>query len=148
MVSYRESDVVAVVEATGEASRTGKIDALDKAWGVAVTFADGHRKWFAYDLWCPLQWEKGFSMVLTNDKPADAFISPPEEVGRGWLPRPPKRTRKMSTTTMLSKESNVVDAVAARPQHDDDAVQYEISADGCFASFPLADICVEINDDV
>ena len=44
VVSYREGDVVAVVEATGEASRTGKIDALDKAWGVAVTFGDGHRK--------------------------------------------------------------------------------------------------------
>lgn len=137
MVSYREGDVVNVVKSTGETPHHGVVDALDNAWGVAVVFEDGSREWFAYELWCPLQFEKGFSMVLADEanfRPVDGFATPPEEVGRGWLPRPPKKKGRQTTIRPLSSSTST-------------AAMSTATDTGTGAARPYVATCIEGRDD-
>ena len=94
IVSYRPGEIVNVSR-NGEPSQLGMIDDVDHLWGVRVVWTDGRREWFSYDMWCPLSFDRGFSMILTDgsaentSKFADIPPAPPE-VGRGWLPVPPQ----------------------------------------------------------
>ena len=94
MVSFHPDDVVRYRSATGAPPRIGKVQELDPIWGVSVLWESGERSWFAYESWCPLQEETGWSLVLTTATftPAADFAAAPEELGRGWLKKPPVRT--------------------------------------------------------
>ena len=93
MVSFHPDDVVRYRATSGAPARIGQVKELDPIWGVCVLWGSGERSWFAYESWCPLQEETGWSLVLTTAKfaPAADFAVAPEELGRGWLAKPPVR---------------------------------------------------------
>ena len=93
LVSYRPGEVVEAFAGPSSDARVGRIADIDPNWGVAVSWSDGSNHWFEYEL-VPANFEKGFSMVITDAsrfKPSgDANAGPAaEDVGRGWLRRPP-----------------------------------------------------------
>ena len=94
MVSFHPDDVVRYTSATGAPPRVGRVEDLDPIWGVSVQWESGERSWFAYESWCPLREETGWSLVLTTAQfmPAADFAVAPEEFGRGWLAKPLIRT--------------------------------------------------------
>ena len=105
MVSFQPADVVSYRAATGAPPRIGKVEELNKISGVGVLWESGERSWFAYDYWCPLREEDGWSMVLTTAEftpaadcctPCTDFVAAPEEelLSRGWLNRPTVRLEK------------------------------------------------------
>ena len=88
MVSFQPADVVSYRAATGAPPRIGKVEELNKISGVGVLWESGERSWFAYDYWCPLREEDGWSMVLTTAEftpaadcctPCTDFVAAPEE---------------------------------------------------------------------
>ena len=97
MVSFHPGDVVRYRAATGAPPRIGKVEELDPIWGVSVLWESGERSWFAYESWCPLQEETGWSLVLSTAQftPAADFAAVPEELGRGWLKKPPVWLEKL-----------------------------------------------------
>ena len=81
--------------ATGAPPRIGKVEELNKISGVGVLWESGERSWFAYDYWCPLREEDGWSMVLTTAEftpaadcctPCTDFVVAPEEELREMFP--------------------------------------------------------------
>ena len=66
-------------------------------WGLAVVWEDGSRTWFPYEKWIE-DWSKtGFSVSDVDAslfQPTADFALAPEEVGRGWLEKPPKRRQR------------------------------------------------------
>ena len=88
MVSFQPADVVSYRAATGAPPRIGRVEELNKISGVGVLWESGERSWFAYDYWCPLREEDGWSMVLTTAEftpaadcctPCTDFVAAPEE---------------------------------------------------------------------
>ena len=68
LVSYREGEVVKVVDTKGDSPRIAKVTELHKELGVGVLWLDGSRTWYHYDLWCPFEFDRGFSMILADEK--------------------------------------------------------------------------------
>lgn len=56
---------------------------------------DGSRQWFSYDKWIEDWGKTGFSVKPVRDaslfQPSADFALAPEEPGRGWLNKPPRR---------------------------------------------------------
>ena len=52
--------------------------------------------------WCPLQEETGWSLVLSTAQftPAADFAAVPEELGRGWLKKPPVWLEKLQPLSL------------------------------------------------
>ena len=92
LVSYRDGDVVEVTSQTRV--YVGRVEEIDKKWGVAVIDERGRREWYALDLWCPMNFDTGFSVIRVDASrfvPDVGFRQQPPDIGRGWLQRPPAR---------------------------------------------------------
>ena len=108
---YVSGDIVRCVEGAGHAKeqcvegvcgprcspRIGRVQEQCVSWGLAVVWEDGSRQWFSYDKWIE-DWDKtGFSVKPVRDaslfQPSADFALAPEEPGRGWLNKPPRRRR-------------------------------------------------------
>ena len=87
LVSYQVGEIVQVVEEKGSPKRYAVVDEIDPIHGVAVLWEDGKRSWFGYDLWCPLSFDRGFSMVLAAD-PAGFQPTSKTPQPRGWTLKP------------------------------------------------------------
>ena len=118
MVSFQPADVVSYRAATGAPPRIGKVEELNKISGVGVLWESGERSWFAYDYWCPLREEDGWSMVLTTAEftpaadcctPCTDFVAAPEEeLGRLRPVRleKPKPDRSPSPTSQTGSSTS------------------------------------------
>ena len=105
LLSYREGETVQVVEKTGDPERIGRVAELDRVLGVSVLWEDGTRKWFHYDLWCPLNFDLGFSFVLTDAsrfQPTGNSAAAPS--AGDALPPPSKRIKFLSAEGRQEQE--------------------------------------------
>ena len=125
MTSLLPDDVVKHTPHTGASSRIGRIEEMNRDWGVAVVWETGERSWFPYDSWCPLREDTGWRMVLTMEPftPSADFALAPPKVGRGLLLRPPatlKRPRKTDAREEAAlrrecKEADCTETVTCAP---------------------------------
>ena len=134
LVSWDAGDVVEVIDASGVPPRVGRVEGKDREWGVAVIWEDGSRTWFAFDRWCPLSWGKGFSMVFADAarfQPSADFVIAPEEVGRGWLPKPPSNNTKATKLRAEACEPEALQQVEAWKARDCGPFYQELRAEAC-----------------